>query len=484
MHIVHTNTRFRHLRRLFALPPAAAATVAAVLASAMLLTACASSPKGPALTGNPYYDDNIGDFSTLSLSNGIPVIFKQQEGKTAWVGLVITGGVSLYPPEKSGLEDITLSMMLHGSESYPYQEIQRIAYDKSLALSSSAGKDYSLISARFITRDTSAALSLLTDSVLHPLLSTEDFTKVMTEEAEAVQRTLTNPSGILGLELSKSAFKNHPYATSVSPTADTISTITLEDVRNHYESLLNAARFSFVVVGDFTGRAQKQVLELLEAGFGSIGRNELSLEAIPPLAAENGAVYASCEIAADTGYIAGYFACPERSSDDYVAFALALMYLDDIMFRQVREQHSAVYTIGSGVLGGKQLLGAISVYKATEKQHLKEYIYEAIDSFPDEKEIAESLDYYKNKYITALFTSSQNTGGVAGNVVASLVYNNSPTQYLNRSAQVQAVTAQDIVRVYSRYLAQKPERAENKTANPIRWIVVSGEKSVRQFKFD
>jgi predicted Zn-dependent peptidase len=288
---------------------------------------------------------------------------------------------------------------------------------------------------------------------------------------------------VLGQELSKSAFSNHPYATSAMLTEESSASITLEDVKTHYSTLLNANRLAFVVVGDFTGSAQKDMRALLDSYFGTLEQADYTIPDIPVAEVSEGAVYAPCTVAADTGYIAGYFACPERTSDDYVAFAIALMYLDDIMFAQVREQHGAVYSIGSGVFGGRQLLGALSIYKATEKEQLKHYVYDAIESFPTEDEIAKTLDQYKNKYITTLFSNSQTITGVAGNVVASLAYYNSPTQYLNRATQVQAVTAEDVARVYRRYIARSAERAENGNVNPICWVIISGEETLHQFAF-
>lgn len=456
-----------------------------VYAAIFLLPSCASNPKqNLPYNAHSYYEDTISDFSTAELSNGIPVIFKQYESKTAWIGLIIDGGVALYTEDKSGLEDITLNLMLHGSESFPYNEIQRLEFEKSFSISATAGKDYSVISTRFIQRDLNDALSLFSDSILHPTLSEADFTTIMTEEAEALQRTLSNPSGVLGLELTKAAFSRHPYATSTAVTAQSISKITLEDVQNHYISLLDASRLSFVVVGDFSSKAQKKLLTLLDTAFGTISRSSFTKTSIPPLEASSKTIYAVSDVAADTGYIAGYFTCPERTTEDYVAFAIALMYLDDILFKQVREQHGAVYSIGSGVFGGKQLLGAISVYKATEKKQLQHYIYEAIEDFPSEEEIEKTLDEYKNKYITTLFSSSQNITGVAGNVVASLAYYQNATQYLNRAEQVQNITAQDVSRIYRRYLTRNPEKAENGQVSPICWIIVSGEESVYTFTFE
>ena len=470
--------------------------VSAVIAMLVILSllfsmGCASTAKAAPDSRAPhgersYYESNIKDFSEAKLKNGIPVHFKQQQGKTAWVGLVIDGGSVLVPAEKSGLEDLTLSLMLHGSQNYPYSEIQRLEYERSFALTASAGREYAVVSARFIQRDVDDVLSLLGDSVLHPLLSEEDFATLMTDERANLQQTLSDPSGVLGDELRKAAFAAHPYASASHITPESVGNLALEDVRAHHAELLNAARLSIVAVGAFDDKAQKSLVTTLNGIFGSLPAASFERLSVPPLSVppETATVYASCETAADTGYIAGFFACPERTSDEYVAFAIALMYIDDLLFAQVREQHGAVYSAGTGVLGASRLLGAISLYKATEKQDLQRYVYEAIDSFPDEAEIAETLDRYKNKYITTLFSSSQTVAGVAGNVVSSLSYYGSPTQYLQRSEQVQAVTASDVAAAYRTYLARSAARAEGGTVNPMRWVVVSGADAVHDFAFE
>ena len=466
-------------------PRALTALVVTVLVAAALSGCASTKTASKSASGNPYYDDNIGDFYTTALTNDIPVIFKQQQGKTAWVGLLIDGGAVLVPQEKSGLEDITLSLMLHGSKNYSYNSILQLQYEKSFSLTASAGKDYAVVALRCIRRDVDDLVPLLGDSVLQPLLTETDFATIMTEERENLQRSLSDPSGVLGLELAKAAYQGHPYTSFASVTQESIDAISLDDVRAHYKTLLNAKRFSFIAVGDFDAKAQKKLVNTLNGLFGTLSATDFARKSIPTLTVASDAptVYAACDAAADTGYIAGYFACPDRTSSEYVAFAIAAMYLDDIFFAQVREQHGAVYSIGNGVIGGRTMLGVISLYKATEKQELQRYVYEAIDSFPDEEAIAATLDRYKNKYITTLFSASQTVSGVAGNIVSSLAYYGSPSQYLHRSAQVHAVTAKDVADAYSTYLARTPERAKGGVVQPMRWVVVSGEDALRSFTF-
>lgn len=445
---------------------------------AVSLIACASSSGA-----GTYYTSNAADFSTETLSNGIPVVFKKNGTGKIWVvRMIIDGGTPLVPTEKSGLEDVTLEMLQYGSERYSYADIQRLKYEQSWTLSASAGYDYSVYGFRCIEKYLDDVLDIFADSVLHPLFGADDFAKVMTEYAEDVQRTLTDPSGLLSVTMRKAAFAGHPYASSPSPTQESLQAITLDQVKLHYQTLLNANRLKIVVVGDVSASNQKKITEKLEATFGTILQADFAKPDIPALAVSGKTVYERLEQAGDSGYAFGYYVCPDRAdSEHYVPYAIASMFIEDALFAQVREKYGAVYSAGSGIIGGKKMYGVISVYRASKPDHLLQYIYDAIDSFPDEQGVAEKLDQYKNKYITTVFSSAQDTTGVAGNVVSSLQNYGDPTAYLHRTEQIQAVTSAQVLAAYQTYFARSADRAANGKPNPIRWVVVDKDG---RYRFD
>ena len=444
------------------------------------LTACASNAGAVSAS---YYDANVADFSTETLSNGIPVVFKKNgSGKIYVVRMIISGGTPLVPPEKSGLEDVTLEMLQYGSERYSYADIQRLKYEQSWSLSASAGYDYAVYGFRCIEKYLDGVLDIFADSILHPLFGADDFAKVMTEYAEDVQRTQTDPSGLLAVTMRKAAFLQHPYASSPSPVQASLAAITLDEVKRHYQTLLNAKRLSFVIVGDVSASEQKKITQKLEAAFGTIPAGDFTKPEIPALTVSGKTVYERLEQAGDSGYAFGYYVCPDRGdSAAYVPYALASMFIEDALFAQVREKYGAVYSAGNGVIGGKKMFGVISVYRASKPENLQQYIYDAIDSFPDEAGVAEKLDQYKNKYITTVFSSAQDAAGVAGNIVNSLQHYGDPTAYLHRTEQIQAVTAAQVLHAYQKYLARSAERALDGKPNPMRWVVVDKDG---RYRFD
>ncbi len=444
-----------------------------------VLVSCVSTP------GNSdYYKNNAEDFKIFYLSNGIPVIYKHNaSGQIATVRMIIEGGAPVLPQGKDGLEGITLNLMLHGSKDYSYEKIQKLSFDSNWGISYASSIDYSTVNARFIQKDLNEVMAVFADSILNPLLSESEYKKIMTEQKEAVQSALSDPSSFLGIELRKAAYKNHVYKTFASATEESVKSITYEDVKNWYGKILNASRLKFVVVADFSEKELDAFANNLDSKFGYIKAEDYYRPEIEAISVSEGSVAFVNDQAGESGYIAGILQAPDRYDSDYVAWAIAGMIIDDKLFEHVREKNGAVYSIGTGIIGSKDMLGIISVYKASKYEELKQYIYEAVDMFPDEKEVNERLDEYKNKYITSLFGSSQNSSGVAANIVTSIEYSGNPLKYLERSGEVQKVTAKQVCDSYAKYFARSSERALNGTPSPVYWVIVSGKETASRFKF-
>lgn len=439
---------------------------------------CGSSSKiEKSVSSSTYYENNIKDFAEVELKNGIPVIFKKNIGSQVTVlRFVIEGGVPFIPYEKSGLEKNTLELMLHGSQKYSYQKIQRMEYEMSFSMSSNANKDYSLLGFTCIKRDFNDVLDVFADGILNPNFSERDFDNQMKLEESELKSKMSNPDGKIGYVLAENVFKNHPYATTNSVNEKSVKNISLDDIKKHHKKLLNANRIKIVVVGSLSESEEKEILTKLDNYFSSISKKEYVCPEIPVIKLDTKKTISVCESAGNIGYIEGLYPCPQRDSDEYIPYVLASMFIDDSLFRIVREKNSAVYSIGTGVYGARKLVGAISLYKVSKTNGLKDWIFESINDFPKtEKDVKNRLDFYKNKYITSIFENSQNASGISSNIVASLIYRNSATEYLNRTTQVQSVTEQQVIDAYKKYF-------QPLTKNQIKWFVISGKDTVNKFE--
>lgn len=417
------------------------------------------------------------EFSKTQLSNGIPVVFKQNRGsKIVVMDVVFEGGTSLVANDKSGIEALTLDLMLRGSEKYPYSAIQKLEYEKSFSLNSASGKDFATAGFICIQRDLSLVLELFADCMMNPSLLEKDFNQKITEAAESIAARKADPSGALGIAIRKSVFKGHPYESSSSITADSIDNIKYRTVKEYYQNLLNPERMKIVVVGNFSSELIKDFTTELEKAFGSIPKKTYSAVKIPKILVEKKTIKIANEQAGDTGYIAGVFTCPSRTDNDYIPYALATMYLDDLLFSQVREKAGAAYSLGTGVLGGKEFAGVLEVFKASEKKNLRKLIYDAILSY-DEKEIDKKIDQFKNQYISSIFNSSQTAAGVTASVISSMEYWDNERAFLYRAEKVQSVTSKQVITAYKKYLL--PVAKENAA----QWIIVDGKNNLEKYDF-
>ena len=418
------------------------------------------------------------DFSRRQLSNGIPVIFRQNQGsKIVVLHIIFESDGSSLDRNISGLESLTLDLMMRGSGKYPYSRIQQLEYEKSFSLSFSAGKDYSTAGFVCIQRDLAEVLDIFSDCILRPSLSDQDFNQKMREASAAIASRKSDPSGALGMALLKSAFKNHPYEASTFITEDSYPNMSLELARNLHENLLDAMRMKIVIVGNFTDDLIDDFTSELDAKFGSVEKKSFSAPKIPEIDVNYAqTVLVANERAGETGYIAGVFKYPSRGSDDCIPLAVSLMYLDDLLFSQVREKAGAVYSINSGIIGGKELLGVISVYKASEKRNLKNLIYDTILSF-DEENLERKLNQYKNRYISSIFSSSQTASGLASSVISSLEYFGSEDAYLRRIETIENLTSRQVIDAYKKYVEPIARQ------NAAQWIVVDSEKNLSEYDF-
>ena len=444
-----------------------AAVAAAGLA--LIFSGCATDKS---VNKDAYYNENIKDFSRTNLKNGIPVIFKKTGSSQIFVMRVIfEGGTPLVEKKLAGIEKLTMDLMFHGSAGYSYEDIQKMQYTTTFSMTNSSGRDYSVAGIKCLEKDLDSVLAVFADAINNPLFAEEDFVNFMRNAEEGLASSMSNPSGQLSIELEKAAFGNSSYISSPDITEESVKNITLDDVKKHWSNLLDAGRIKIVVVSGFDGEAQAQFVEKLNSYFGDIKKGDYKAPFVRKISVSGENISVKNPQAGTSAYSIGFFDCPEKYDEDYVPFAISLMYLDDIFFEKVREEAGAVYSIGTGILGGKELLGAISAYKISDKENINRLIMESINSFPDEKGVEEKLDQYKNKYITTIFGASQNSTGVAANIINSMEYSGDPAAYLKRSSQVVNVKPQDVVKAYKKYLAQN----KGPESNPIRWVTVSAD---------
>jgi len=434
---------------------------------------------------NQFARENLGSFSTAVLKNGIPVVIKRSTtNRILSLKAVITGHVSYTPLEKAGLESVMLTMFTRGSARYTYSDVQRITFETSSSIVPRYG-DYDVSSFDLVTIDTyfDRLFPVYADAILHPAWNAEEFPRVISDFKLQKQQAESDPFSAAVQDLDQRFFTGHPYAASPDGVGSSLDHISLDDLKAYYPQAVNAGRLFLVAVGNFNPAT---LVPMLDATFGALPRASVTRPSVPsfkgtvkpdllvvPFPRSNG-----------LAYVRGEFAMPDPESPDYAASLVAFDILNDILFEIVRTRNGAAYGAEASVEGGTASYGDITIYRTTVPGKVKGLVDQSIGVLASGKSmsgnvnvsaagkgglgsaaeaassafvpVADALPFYKLKFITQFYSGQETNRQIASQIAGSLFYHGDYRHYLLLIDRINAVTADDVVRVARSWLVGNP----------------------------
>ena len=196
-------------------------------------------------------------WSDVTLPNKIRLIVKNDKTSPT-VTLVgnIRHETSLQEPSgKDGVSDVLDELFSYGTTS-----LDRIAFQKALddiAASETAGYDFSL---RVPKTDFARGVELLADNVLHPALPVDAFNTVKQQTAEYLEGQLKSPGYQADRAMKVGLLPSgDPDLREAKP--ETVSSLTLDDVRKHYQTTFRPDLTTIVVIGDVESTEARGAIE-------------------------------------------------------------------------------------------------------------------------------------------------------------------------------------------------------------------------------
>jgi zinc protease len=487
-------------------------SILAALTAALVLP-CALSGQAATLTRqqalidagriNAFAKENVPSFSVARLANGIPVIVKRAtNNRVLTLKVVIQGQSSFTPVKKAGLEAVTLTMLTKGSARYSYAEVQKAVFEKSSGIVARYAS-FDMSSLDLVTIDTyfNDLFPMFADAFLHPSWNAEEFPRVINDFKLRKQQEENSPYSLAVQLLRESFFAGHPYESYWQGEGYSLEDISLDDVRAYYASSMTAGRLFIVAVGDFD---TAKLVSQLDATFGAMPRTAYVRPDVPSF---QGRVkpdliletYAQSE---GLAYVRGNFAAPPMDSPDYPALLVSFSLLNDILFEIVRTRNGACYSVSSSMHGFTAPYGDITVYKTAVPGAVKPLVDQSIAVLAsgrsmggnvtasaagksgiggaDEAKagafipLADALPFYKASFLTSFYSGEQTNTSVAAQIASSVIYNGDYRDYLLMIDRIQAVGADDVVRVTRKYLID----------NPTLWIALGDPAVLKDVKKD
>jgi zinc protease len=470
-----------------------------LVAPALLLVAflCAQSLAGQALeltrdqpvidsgSINAFAKENIPTFTVATLRNGIPVVMKRATAnRILTLRVMLRGHVAFTPVEKAGLEAAMLTMMARGSARYTYADVQRALFEDSASISpryqSFDGSSLDLVA---IDTYFDELFPLFADAFLHPSWNPEEFPQVMRDFKLMKQQSENDPYSLTVQRLHESLFAGHPYAASWEGVGKSLDAITLDDVKSYYARTVGSGRLFIVAVGDFD---TSKLVARLDATFGTMPRTTYTRPPVPSFVGKVKPDLLLVPYPQSEGlaYARGDFAMPGPRDPDYAASLVAFDLLSDVLFEIVRTRNGAAYDASAGVHGFDASYGDITVFKSSVPGTLKPLIDQSIAVLTSGRSlggnvsasaagksgigtvqaaaassfvpIADALPFYKTKYLAEFYSGEQTNTSIAAQVAWSIIYDGDYRDYLLLMDRIQAVSADDVIRVARKYLVDNP----------------------------
>jgi zinc protease len=215
--------------------------------------------------------------------NGLTVLFVERHAIPAvQAHLVIKTGASADPAGRTGLAALTAGLITKGTPTRSAVEIAEAIDFIGGSLSSGAAEDLSTVTLTALKKDVPAALSLMSDVVLHPSFPAAEVERVRRETLSGILASKDNPEAVADKAFAPLVFGPHPYARPVEGLETTVSALTREEIVAFHRTYYRPNNAALVLVGDLTRREARRAAQ---NAFGEWERQAVAPLAVPAIPA-------------------------------------------------------------------------------------------------------------------------------------------------------------------------------------------------------
>ncbi|GAA4355343.1 pitrilysin family protein [Kangiella marina] len=179
--------------------------------------------------------------------------------------LRIEGGHYLDKPEKSGVAYILSELMMEGTEGKTAEELEDAIGILGASISVDAGDEEIVISANTLKRNYDETLALVKEVLLEPRFDPAEFERIKKRLLTGLKQREGDAQAIASVVGKKLLYgEDHILGIPTSGTIDTVSSITLDDVKAYYRNNISPTVSAFHVAGDIDQGAVINSLHGLE----------------------------------------------------------------------------------------------------------------------------------------------------------------------------------------------------------------------------
>src|SRR5450759_3781329 len=204
-----------------------------------------------------------------SLGNGIKVWgIVQKELPLIQYSIVISGGHMLDELPKAGLANLTAALMNEGTKNKTPEELEDAIRLLGASISFSAGTENITIRVSSLARNFEKTMSLVREMLFEPRWDEEQFNLAKSRIINTIKRNKANPNYLASNTLNRLIFsENNILSVETVGTEESISALTIDDLKSFYNKNFSPSVTQFLIVGDIDQQRVEAALTALNTGW-------------------------------------------------------------------------------------------------------------------------------------------------------------------------------------------------------------------------
>ncbi len=367
--------------------------------------------------------------------------------------MTFRGGAALDPVGKEGLANLVSGLIDEGAGDLDSQAFQGQLQDLSIGLSFSAGLDTFSGDLKTLTENRDTAFELLRLALNEARFDEEPVARIRSQILAGLAHDSEDPGVIVRRTLNKVLFPEHAYGRPASGTTESVTGLTVEDLRRFTAERFARDVLVVGVVGDITA---KELAGLLDETFLGLPATAAPADLADTTPSGEGGVIVVEKDVPQSVVAFGHEGIERADPDFYTAYVVNYILggggFSARLYKEIREKRGLAYSVYaylSPLDHAALVMGGVATQNERVSQSLDliraEWRRMAEDG-PSEEELRDA-----KIYLTGSFPLRFSSSGRISGMLIGMQLNHLGIDYLDRrNALIEAVTLDDARRVAAR----------------------------------
>lgn len=381
------------------------------------------------------------------LVNGVKVIVQPSGNDIVFIQTVIKGGVQNYTAEKAGIESLAIKALTECGTTVHDKNTFKDKLDMvSAGVYGGTGMSYASFYMNCIKSDFETVWPLYTEAMTKPAFDPKEFDRIKQNQINGIRASESNPDNSIDKMAKQTAFAGKPFSINPQGTIESVTKLTVGDIKKYWQSIFTRSRLLIVIVGDLdratVEKSVKDLLAKVPAGAPFVAKKDSYMPASTTFKAE--------ERANATNYVQGIASGPKPGTPDYNAFALAMSIFSSRHFLEVRSKNGLSYAPGAWLSTGNTTFANIYV-TTTEPDKYIAVARALIDTIKMNGFTAEELKNEKTSFLTGIYYRDETNQALAGSIASNEVLHGDWRRTTKIKDDINKVTLEQLNNAFKKY---------------------------------